>query len=713
MEFDVVHGRITKIPPTQSLVKFLTEYFKESGEGGTLYLGYPLTASADSKITIDALLASENNGLIAFVFPSDHNNIEMLKDEQDVLYYQLDYNFKQYDSLRNRRELAFKPMVVTIFPDDKIPEIDSDYDLINVSSIGEFLSTNQEFDSSLFPTLCEVLQRVSNIKPRKKRENVKNDMSYGGIIRKIEKEIANLDQWQKKAAYELPEGPQRIRGLAGSGKTIVLALKAAYLHSEHPDWKIAVTYYTRSLSQQYKELIRQFSFEFAREEPNWNNLQVVHAWGTNAEKGIYSIAASSFGFTPHNFVSAKNQFGRSTAFSGACEEMLGQFDENNQPIYDAILIDEAQDLPSSFFKLVFHLAKDPKRITWAYDELQNLNETAMPSLEEMFGKDDDGNLKFTLENKEDEAKRDIILPVCYRNPPWVLTIAHALGFGLYRDNKVQMFDNLTIWEDIGYSVISGKLEYGKKVVLKRHKGSTPLYFHELLTPTDSISSKIFASVSEQYKWVAEQIHKNITEDELDPDDIMVIFPNAYYAERHYTAFRPFLNNLDIYSVLAGVNTDRDTFRIPDYVTCSSIYRAKGNEAPMVYIVNSEYCSDGYELIKLRNTLFTAITRSRAWIRICGVGEEMEPLKQEIDKCVSKDYSLDFKVPSKKELENIRRINRERSQEELKKVKSAKRNINDLIAGIQKGDINIEDVPELQTLINTINRTKKKTYDEEE
>ena len=34
-------------------------------------------------------------------------------------------------------------------------------------------------------------------------------------------------------------------------------------------------------------------------------------------------------------------------------------------------------------------------------------------------------------------------------------------------------------------------------------------------------------------------------------------------------------------------------------------------APMVYIVNAEYCAQGAEMITLRNTLFTAITRSRA------------------------------------------------------------------------------------------------------
>ena len=41
-------------------------------------------------------------------------------------------------------------------------------------------------------------------------------------------------------------------------------------------------------------------------------------------------------------------------------------------LYDAVLIDEAQDLPQPFFELVYRHLKEPKRIMWAYDELQNL-----------------------------------------------------------------------------------------------------------------------------------------------------------------------------------------------------------------------------------------------------------------------------------------------------------------------------------------------------
>lgn len=713
MNFDVVRGKITKIQPTQSLVNSISKYFENNDDSGTLYLGYPLSASSESRITLDALLISEKCGLIAFIFPDITNNPQLIMEEQDTLYYQLDFNFKKYITLKKGRNLAFQPIVVSVFPDGNFPELPEDYILISDEKVEQALSENPSFSEDIYKRLSEALQRVTNIKPKKKRQNVQKELSYGGKIKSIEKEIANLDQWQKKAALELPDGPQRIRGLAGSGKTIVLALKAAYLHTQYPEWDIAITFYTRSLSQQIKDLIRQFSFEFSGEEPDWDKVHIVHTWGTNSEEGIYSIAARSLNVTPLNYTNAKNKYGRTNAFQGICDELLPYFDDKYVPIFDAILIDEAQDLPSSFFKIVYQLTKKPKRITWAYDELQNLSEIAMPSLEEMFGKDSEGNLNIVLESAPDEAQRDIILPICYRNPPWALSIAHALGFGLYRSKgKVQMFDELQLWEDIGYKRVSGRLSYGSNVVLKRKPESTPNYFVELLKPEDSVQAKVFDSPAEQYKWVAIQIKNNIEEDELDPDDILVIFPDAYRSNREYVEFRMFLSHLGIDSILAGVDTDRDTFRISNFVSCSSIFRAKGNEAPMVYIVNANHCDDGYELIKLRNTLFTAITRSRGWVRICGVGEQMKLIQDEIEQCIDKDYNLDFKLPTLKELESIRRINRERTQEEVKNLSLAQNNVKQLIEGFEKGQLDPELIPELEALINVYKKSKMSEHEDE-
>lgn len=177
-----------------------------------------------------------------------------------------------------------------------------------------------------------------------------------------------------------------------------------------------------------------------------------------------------------------------------------------------------------------------------------------------------------------------------------------------------------------------------------------------------------------------------------------------------TDLEKFFKAVGIKSILAGVDTNRDTFRVNNCVTCANVYRAKGNEAPMVYIVNSEYCADGAELSKLRNILFTSITRSRAWVRICGVGEEMQQIQREYEQCADNDYNLCFKVPTPKELEAARKLNRERTSTEKKILKTSKDNINELIDNLENGTVDLELLPELDKLMEVL---KKGNRDEKD
>ena len=80
---------------------------------------------------------------------------------------------------------------------------------------------------------------------------------------------------------------------------------------------------------------------------------------------------------------------------------------------------------------------------------------------------------------------------------------------------VQFFNNSQLWTDIGYSIVEGSLEEKQKVSLRRSDNSSPEYFNELLDAKDSIKViPAFESSNQQYEWVAEQIEKNITDDEL-------------------------------------------------------------------------------------------------------------------------------------------------------------------------------------------------------
>lgn len=667
---------------------------------GTLYLGYPVLASADETVFVEALLVSDERGLVAFDIgqhvPAEADDAfwKTVQDSQDRLFYALANNLGRHQSLRERRHLGVTISVVTFFPDDVDAPNGWDIKVAGPTTVGTALADCPPVPPEYVRPLNAALQRVTTIKPSKKRSSVTRGDSRGAVLREIEKEIANLDQWQKRAAIESPEGPQRVRGLAGSGKTIVLALKAAYLHTQNPDWHIALTFHTRSLYQQFTELVRRFTYEHSNDEPDLTRLRVIHAWGSPSKAGIYAELADRCKVTPRDFIYARATYGLSDAFRGVCQELLTSVEAQTvEPIYDAILVDEAQDLPWPFFRLIYKFTKPPKRIVWAYDELQNLSEATMPPVEDLFGVDETGNARVQLTNTEGQPRQDLMLPVCYRNTPWALTLAHAIGFGIYRPaGLVQLFDDPGLWSEIGYEIVRGNLDHGQEVVLQRRGDSYPSYFDRLIDPNDAIVCEVFRDEREQAEHVARSIEQNLGDDELEPDDILVVLPDPITAKKKSKIIMDALARRDIASHLAGVTTSQDEIFSPDSVSISNIYRAKGNEAPMVYVLNCQYCVTGHELIRARNTLFTAITRSRAWVRLCGCGPFMGRFMREVDAVRSRDYRLHFQIPTPPELERLQMIHRDRTADERARIRKAEKGLASFLEEYSKGELAFENLP---------------------
>ncbi len=542
------------------------------------------------------------------------------------------------------------------------------------------------------------MAKVLTIKPKKKRLNVVRKDSKGAILKEIEKEIANLDRRQKQGAIETPIGPQRIRGLAGSGKTVVLALKAAYLHAQHPEWDVVVTFHTRSLQGNLQELMRRFSYEQTNDEPDWQKLRVLSSWGGLRDPGVYSEVAVQAGVQPEDFDTARRQFGRSDAFEGICSKVLDAIDSNAlEPLYDAILIDEAQDFGPNFLRLCLAAVKEPKRLVWAYDEMQNLNALTMPPLEELFGTDEHGRAKVTLRNDENQPRQDVILPKCYRNTPWALAVAHALGFGCFRpQGLIQAFDEPGMWDDIGYHVVAGRLEPGHEVSLERRPDASPDFFIKWLSGEQAVQFHAFEDDETQLAWLVDSIQENLSTDELEPTDIMVIIPNPLSTQQRASQILYALHNAGIEAHIAGVTRSRDEFFVDGSVVLTGLFRAKGNECPMVYVVNADYCYGGAGLISKRNTLFTAITRSRGWVRIAGVGDDMQALYAEYSKIVDAGYELRFRMPTDEERQRMRQMHRDRTASEQEKLEKTRHSLGDVVELFESGIISPEDLsPEMR------------------
>jgi superfamily I DNA and RNA helicase len=296
---DIVFGSIAQSQPIRQLVECLSS----QPATGTLYVGYPIYKTVDEVIFSDALLTTAEHGVVVFDLstpaPSGGGDltswVQELQDRQDQLYLLLANRLMSTPELTSRRKLAIDIRVVSFLPELPAVDLPDGVLIADHESLAGILADFGPLDSRYLKPLNAAIERITNIKPTNKRASVRRADSRGAILKLIEREIANLDVWQKKGAIEYPDGPQRIRGLAGSGKTVVLALKAAYLHARHPGWSIAVTFHTRSLYQQFQDLIRRFSFETMNDEPDWTKLRILHSWGGRSEPGLYTEIARAYG----------------------------------------------------------------------------------------------------------------------------------------------------------------------------------------------------------------------------------------------------------------------------------------------------------------------------------------------------------------------------------------------------------------------------------
>lgn len=167
-------------------------------------------------------------------------------------------------------------------------------------------------------------------------------------------DIKVMDLHQEKLAKQLGDKNRLIRGVAGSGKTLILASRAKILAKQHPDWKILILCYNISLARNIHSMVEQMMNEpddlFDLLEDRKEHNVIVR----NFHQFLYQDLKIKEGQIP--FYLEKLEKG---------EAIL--------PNYDAILIDEGQDFESNWLKLVSKLLNpDTMSLLLVEDRSQNI-----------------------------------------------------------------------------------------------------------------------------------------------------------------------------------------------------------------------------------------------------------------------------------------------------------------------------------------------------
>ena len=114
---------------------------------------------------------------------------------------------------------------------------------------------------------------------------------------------------------------------------------------------------------------------------------------------------------------------------------------------------------------------------------------------------------------------------------------------------------------------------------------------------------------------------------------------------------------------------------------------------MVYIINAQECFDAFNIAQKRNMLFTALTRSKAWVRVIGYGQNMQALKQEFEEVKNNNFELKFTYPTAEERKKLNIVNRDMTEQERKKLQKKSASVDDLIQSLMNGEIHKEDLSE--------------------
>lgn len=151
-----------------------------------------------------------------------------------------------------------------------------------------------------------------------------------------------MSVYQESLARQTGEGHRMIRGVAGSGKTLVMTARAKILAQENPDWKILIVCYGVVLSRTIKSTIGE----------------------AEEYKGIEVMTFHEFLYNKFKIYDDSHVEG----FINTSEMLKPKF-----PVYEAILIDEGQDFDSTWLRLL-HMCLNPETSSFllAEDRAQDI-----------------------------------------------------------------------------------------------------------------------------------------------------------------------------------------------------------------------------------------------------------------------------------------------------------------------------------------------------
>lgn len=381
-------------------------------------------------------------------------------------------------------------------------------------------------------------------------------------------DIKTMDLHQENLAKQIGDKNRLIRGVAGSGKTIILASRAKMLSKQNPDWKILILCYNISLSNAIQQMIHHMLnepedlFDF---EPNAKSVQNEN------------IIVRNFHSWLKNDLRIREQ---------QLPDIIEKLERNEAilPTYDAVLIDEGQDFEADWLRLVSLLINaDTQSLLLVEDRAQTIYQRKRSYLQ-------DTGLSFKGRSK--------VLSINYRNTQQIVKFA----WEFYR--KHSMFKNKVVNRELEGEIIAPQST--------KRRGPEPGIVKA-------------ATFFEEMRIVARSIKKLHIEKKVPLEDILILyrvkrthkFPIIDIIQRSLKD-----EGLPYFWITENDVSKRSYAKDDGKVKISTIDSSKGLDFRAVFIVNVDSMPFPLEENKEREVslLYIGMTRAKEYLGLSYSGE---------------------------------------------------------------------------------------------
>jgi superfamily I DNA and RNA helicase len=396
------------------------------------------------------------------------------------------------------------------------------------------------------------------------------------------------------------------RGVAGSGKSLLLASLAARLSVRWQDEsanlfqpmrppRILAVCYNRTLVhhlrgkilEEYRRMVWQ------RESPEVP-VRVVHFHGLLSELSHIEIdpaADDSADFTANR-----------PRFAAKMIEALDRLDaESLAPLqYDAIFLDEAQDLVPEEIQLLVRLARkdaDGKQtLVIFYDNAQNIYGVPSPVWE---------SLGINIKG------RTTFMDRCMRNTRQTLELAFNVLVGSYAAAETRV--TTRTFADVS--------NLKNRDLIIEHDSHFAVTFASRNGPDPVV--RIFKSGREEREFAISTIRTLWRDQQVLPSDILILYrTNTDFEPLKLAAVELLAEQYSIRSVDKSNSAQKNLPLLQDRtMTFCTVYSAKGYDAPVVIILGADLFGDDTES---RAAFYVAATRAKIALYVFGVKNDNRP-----------------------------------------------------------------------------------------